>query len=109
MGPTAFFPTWRQARRRPPPLATPRSPGDHVRLMEGEVYVNGKRQSEPFVIRNGSFSNYRDNFPAVQPTERDGVIPEWRRGLASHIRNDELVVPKDSYFAMGDNRDDSSD
>ena len=85
-------------------------PGDHLHLENGKLFVNGQAQDEPFVVRNGSYSPYRDNFPRVQPTDFDQVTPEWRLTMPSHVdKNGDLVVPPDSYFGMGDNRDISYD
>jgi signal peptidase I len=36
-------------------------------------------------------------------------VPEWPETLRENMRGRDLVVPADSYFAMGDNRDDSFD
>jgi signal peptidase I len=84
-------------------------PGDRIRLVDGDVYRNGEKLNEPYKIRNGTYSGYRDNFPSLPASDFEDVTPEWRLTMPSHVRNGELVVPPDSIFAMGDNRDVSLD
>ena len=84
-------------------------PGDRLRLQHGVLIRNGQVVNEPYVIRNGSYIPYRDEFPSVSPTDADGLTTAWYSQLRSHIRDGEIVVPPGNYFAMGDNRDDSLD
>ena len=85
-------------------------PGDRIHLRDGVVYRNGERLDEPYVIhKTDGYNPYRDNFPAVSPADYNGVTPEWQLVLKQHIQGDDLVVPPDSYFGMGDNRDVSLD
>lgn len=85
-------------------------PGDHIHLRDSKVYRNGEALNEPYVIHStGSYSPYRDQFPAVAPDGDSNVNPEWPLVMREHLKDGDLVVPPDSYFGMGDNRDVSLD
>lgn len=86
-------------------------PGDRIHLRAGVLYVNGVAQSEPFAARPTAlnYEAYRDDFPRDRADDVPWVTATWALDLPSHIQREDLVVPPDNYFAMGDNRTNSVD
>ncbi len=87
-------------------------PGDHLKLVDQRVFVNGKLLNEPYVVHDPTapFDPLNYAFPPVgSQLYSSPIIPEWAREIKKHIQGDEIVVPPGHYFAMGDNRDHSSD
>lgn len=87
-------------------------PGDHIHLRDSVVYRNGEKLEEHYVNPDAPPNlddSYRVNFPAVTPSYNDQLADYWQLSLRQYIQGDDIVVPPDSYFAMGDNRDVSYD
>lgn len=82
-------------------------PGDRIHIVNKQVYLNGVKLDEPYKVnKTDYFDSYRDNFPGEPNVSVDpGAIDM----LTHHVVNGEVVVPPNSYFAMGDNRDSSLD
>jgi signal peptidase I len=83
-------------------------PGDHIKIIDQQVYRNGQKLVEPYVVHKASYSDsFRDNFPNSEANFT--LLDRGRDMLATNVVRGEVVVPPDSFFAMGDNRDNSLD
>ena len=60
-------------------------PGDRLQVIEGRVYINGKRQDEPFLNEDTDFNCEICNL------------------------REPVTIPPDHFFMMGDNRGESAD
>ena len=84
-------------------------PGDHIRLVNRKLMLNGKLVDEPYVVHSHPDSSemYRDNFP--EGAQSYPQRPRAQEMTEKYVKDGELVVPPGYIFAMGDNRDDSDD
>src|SRR4051812_32660617 len=70
-------------------------PGDHIRLQNKQVYLNGHLLNEPYVVHKAEWiDSYRDNFPSDPNT---AISAGAQRMLEKDVQNGEVVVPEGFY------------
>jgi signal peptidase I len=82
-------------------------PGDHLRIAKRLVILNGAALDEKYATHaTVGVEFYPEDFP--NEIELPGCA-EGHEMLSRQVVNGEIVVPPGSYFALGDNREDSLD
>ena len=84
-------------------------PGDRIRLHSGRAWINERLLDEPYAIfRTAPVDSYRDEFPWLGNIDAN-VDSRWWIQLRTLVNDGEITVPPDSFFVLGDNRNDSAD
>ena len=84
-------------------------PGDRIHLRAGQVIVNGHSLAEPYAVHRPTPPDfYRDNFPNSLTPDPD-VDAHWWIRFHKLLNQGDLPIPPDTFFVLGDNRNDSLD
>jgi signal peptidase I len=86
-------------------------PGDTLSMESGELFRNGQRVNEPYAVHSDPT---RSEDPIQRAKMREWQLPHPANRDPAGYQPDlqewgPIVVPPDSFFMMGDNRDSSYD